>query len=190
MKFTPTRLDGSYVIDIDKMGDARGFFGRSWCAQEMARHGLNGHIAQINTSRSTERGTLRGLHYQVAPHQECKTIRCTKGAVFDVIVDLRPSSPTFLQWFGTELSEDNHRALYSPEGFAQGFITLVPDAEITYLTTRPYAPGYDWGVRWNDPRIRVELPVEVMSISDKDRNWPDFEPRYLDHRNLSASAKS
>jgi dTDP-4-dehydrorhamnose 3,5-epimerase len=185
MKFTETALSGSYIIEIDKLNDGRGFFGRSWCSGEMKQHGLKEDIAQINTSRSKHKGTLRGLHYQVAPYQECKMIRCTRGAIFAFIVDLRPSSSTFLQWFGTELTEDNHKSLYSPEGFAQGFITLVDDSEITYLTTRPYAPGYDWGVRWNDPQIQVQLPINVVAISDKDKNWPDFTKAYLDKQKLA-----
>mgnify|MGYP001578364200 FL=1 len=180
MKFTETKLSGSYIIEIDKMIDERGFFGRSWCAKEMEQHGLKGNIAQINTSRSKKRGTLRGLHYQVTPYQECKMVRCTKGAIFNVIVDLRPNSSTFLQWLGAELTEDNHKSLYSPEGFAQGFITLDDNTEITYAASQPYAPGYDWGVRWNDPQIKIELPIDVISISDKDMNWPDFTQAYLD----------
>jgi dTDP-4-dehydrorhamnose 3,5-epimerase len=183
MKFTETKLPGSYIIEIDKIMDERGFFGRSWCATEMEQHGLKNTIAQINTSRSKNKGTLRGLHYQVAPYQECKMIRCTKGAIFDVIVDLRPDSSTFLQWFGTELTEDNQRALYSPEGFAQGFITLEDNTEITYFTSQRYVPGYDWGVRWNDPQITIELPINVAAISDKDRNWPDFTKAYLEKQN-------
>jgi dTDP-4-dehydrorhamnose 3,5-epimerase len=174
MKLTETKLAGSYVIELEKMTDERGFFARSWCSHEMKQHGLKGNIAQINTSRSKNKGTLRGLHYQLAPYQECKLIRCTKGAIFDFVADLRPNSPTFLQWFGTELTEDNHKSLYSPEGFAQGFITLVDNTEITYLSSQSYAPGYDRGVRWDDPQIQIELPINIVAISDKDKNWPDF----------------
>lgn len=184
MNFTATTLAGSYIVEIDKISDERGFFGRSWCSKEMRQHGLKGDIAQINTSRSKDKGTLRGLHYQVAPYQECKMVRCTRGAVFNIVADLRPHSPTFLQWFGAELTEDNHKSLYSPEGFAQGFITLADNTEITYLTTQTYAPGHDWGVRWNDPSLQIELPLSVAVISDKDGNWPDFTKAYLDKRNL------
>jgi dTDP-4-dehydrorhamnose 3,5-epimerase len=184
MNFVPTPLAGSYIVEIEKKVDPRGFFGRSWCEAEMKQHRLNGHIAQINTSRSAARGTLRGLHYQVPPYSECKMIRCTKGAIFDVIVDLRPHSQTFLQWFGAELTEQNHRALYSPEGFAQGFITLQDDTEIVYTTSQSYAPGYDWGVRWNDPQLRIGLPVDVAAISDKDKSWPDFKSDYLEKAHL------
>ncbi len=179
MIFTETKLKGAFIIEIKKIGDERGFFGRSWCRNEMEEHGLNGSIAQINTSLSKHKGTLRGLHFQIAPYQECKMIRCTRGAIFDMIVDLRPDSPTFLQWFGEELTMDNHKALYSPEGFAQGFITLTDDAEITYFTTQFYAPRMDRGVRYNDPKFGIKLPIEPMIISDKDRNWPDFTPDIL-----------
>lgn len=179
MIFTETKLKGAFVIEIKKIGDERGFFGRSWCKNEMEEHGLNGAIAQINTSLSKFRGTLRGLHFQVAPHQECKMIRCTRGAIFDIIVDLRPDSPTFMQWVGEELTMDNHKALYSPKGFAQGFITLTDDAEITYFTTDFYAPGKDRGVRYNDPAFGIVLPLEPVVISDKDQQWPDFTPDIL-----------
>lgn len=179
MIFTETPLQGAFLIDIHKLGDERGFFGRSWCKKEMRAAGLEAEIAQINTSRSRHRGTLRGLHFQLAPYQESKLIRCTRGAVFDLIVDLRPESPTFLRWYGAELTEDNHRALYSPKGFAQGFITLEDDSEITYLSSEFYAPGQDRGIRYNDPRIGIELPLAPVVISDKDQSWPDFTPGLL-----------
>jgi dTDP-4-dehydrorhamnose 3,5-epimerase len=174
VKFTETPLKGAYLIEIAKIGDERGFFGRSWCRKEMQQAGLDADIAQVNTSLSRERGTLRGLHYQIAPHQESKMIRCTRGAIFDVIVDLRPESPTFRQWYGAELTADNHRALYSPKGFAQGFLTLEDDSEITYFASEFYAPGKDRGVRYNDPQFGIVLPFEPLVVSDKDRNWPDF----------------
>jgi dTDP-4-dehydrorhamnose 3,5-epimerase len=179
MIFTETKLKGAFVIEIKKIGDERGFFGRSWCKNEMEEHGLNGNIVQINTSLSKDKATLRGLHFQIAPFQECKMIRCTRGSIFDVIVDLRPESPTFLQWFGEELTESNHKALYSPEGFAQGFITLENESEITYFTTQFYAPGKDRGVRYNDPQFGVKLPIQPVIISEKDINWPDFTPDIL-----------
>jgi dTDP-4-dehydrorhamnose 3,5-epimerase len=179
MIFTETKLSGAFIIEIKKIGDERGFFGRSWCRQEMEDRGLNGTIAQINTSLSTFRGTLRGLHFQLAPYQECKMIRCTRGSIYDIIVDLRPQSSTFCQWYGEELTENNHKALYSPEGFAQGFITLEDDSEITYFTTRSYAPGYDRGVRWNDPQFGIRLPIQPVVISEKDQAWPDFKINLL-----------
>jgi dTDP-4-dehydrorhamnose 3,5-epimerase len=179
MIFTETKLQGAFIIEIKKIGDERGFFGRSWCKREMEEHGLNGAIAQINTSVSKCKGTLRGLHFQVAPYQECKMLRCTKGAVFDIIIDLRPGSPTFLKWVGEELTEDNHKALYSPNGFAQGFITLKDNSEITYFTTGFYAPGFDRGVRWNDPQFGIKLPTEPVVVSEKDLIWPDFNVSIL-----------
>jgi dTDP-4-dehydrorhamnose 3,5-epimerase len=179
MIFTETKLKGAFVIEIKKIGDDRGFFGRSWCKREMEEHGLDATIAQINTSFSKFKGTLRGLHFQIAPYQECKMIRCTRGAIFDMIVDLRPDSPTFLQWVGEELTADNHKALYSPRGFAQGFLTLTDDTEITYFTTDFYAPGMDRGVRWNDPQIGITLPLQPVIMSEKDQTWPDFSINIL-----------
>lgn len=179
MRFDATPLAGAYLIAIAKIGDERGFFGRSWCRREMADNDLDSEIAQINTSFSRNRGTLRGLHFQIAPHRESKLVRCTRGAIFDVIVDLRPESPTFRQWFGAELTADNHLALYSPKGFAQGFITLQDDTEITYLASDPYAPGKDRGVRWNDPQFDIRWPLQPTVMSDKDRQWPDFTPEEL-----------
>jgi dTDP-4-dehydrorhamnose 3,5-epimerase len=179
MRFNATPLAGAYLVEIAKIGDERGFFGRSWCQREMAEHGLDSAIAQINTSFSRHRGTLRGLHFQVAPYQESKLIRCTRGAIFDVIVDLRPHSATRGQWYGAELTADNHLALYSPKGFAQGFITLQDDTEITYIASEPYAPGKDRGVRWDDPQFGIRWPLQPLAMSDKDRQWPDFTPEVL-----------
>lgn len=174
MIFTETPLKGAYLIEINKLGDERGFFGRSWCRKEMEENGLNANIAQVNTARTQEKGTLRGLHYQIAPYQECKMIRCTKGAIFNIIVDIRPESPTFLKWYAAELNEDNHKALFSPEGFAQGYLTLQENCEITYFATEYYVPGMDRGVRYNDPQVGIELPFEPAILSEKDINWPDF----------------
>jgi dTDP-4-dehydrorhamnose 3,5-epimerase len=174
MLFKETSLRGAYLIEIARIGDERGFFGRSWCKKEMQQAGLDAEIAQVNTSFSRSKGTLRGLHFQVAPHQESKMIRCTRGAVYDIIVDLRPDSPTFRQWFGAELTADDHRALYSPKGFAQGFITLEDNSEITYFSSDFYAPGNDRGIRYDDPQFGIELPLRPVVMSDKDRNWPDF----------------
>jgi dTDP-4-dehydrorhamnose 3,5-epimerase len=179
MRFAATPLAGAYLVEIAKIGDERGFFGRSWCQREMAEHGLDSQIAQINTSFSRHRGTLRGLHFQIAPYQESKLIRCTRGAIFDVIVDLRPGSPSCGQWYGAELTADNHLALYSPKGFAQGFITLQDDSEITYIASEPYAPGKDRGIRWDDPQFGIQWPLQPVAMSDKDRQWPDFTPEVL-----------
>lgn len=183
MIFTETKLKGAFEIEIKKIGDERGFFGRSWCKKEMEEVGLNVNIAQINTSLSKDKGTLRGAHYQFSPHQECKMIRCTRGAIFDFIVDIRPESPTFLEWYGAILNQDNHKALYSPEGFAQGFITLEDNTEITYFTSEFYSPGGDWGVRYNDPQIGIKLPLQPVVISEKDKNWPDFTIDFLKKQN-------
>ena len=174
MVFNETPLKGAYVIEITKIGDERGFFGRSWCRKEMQQAGLDANIAQVNTSLSRSKGTLRGLHFQVAPYQESKLIRCTRGAIYDIIVDLRPDSATFRRWFGAELSADNHHALYSPKGFAQGFITLEDNSEITYFSSDFYAPGKDRGIRYDDPQFGIELPIAPVVMSDKDCSWPDF----------------
>ncbi|MFK5893279.1 MAG: dTDP-4-dehydrorhamnose 3,5-epimerase [Pseudomonadota bacterium] len=179
MIFKETKLQGAFVIEINKIGDERGFFGRSWCKKEIEEAGLNANISQINTSLSKEKGTLRGLHFQIAPYQECKMIRCTRGAIFNMVVDVRPNSPTFLQWSGETLTEDNHKAFYSSEGFAQGFITLEDDTEITYFSSEFYAPGMDWGVRYNDPQIAIELPIDPVVVSEKDQSWPDFKIEFL-----------
>ncbi|MFO7658797.1 MAG: dTDP-4-dehydrorhamnose 3,5-epimerase [Bacteroidales bacterium] len=179
MIFTETKLPGAFIIEIKKIEDDRGFFGRSWCKREMEEHGLNANVVNMNTSLSNLKGTLRGLHFQLPPNPEAKMVRCTKGSIFDIIVDLRPKSPTFKQWFGEILSADNYKMLYSPEGFAQGFITLEDNTEITYLTTDFYAPAAAKGVRWNDPTFNIQLPLEPLVISDMDKNWPDFDPNYF-----------
>lgn len=179
MIFTETKLSGAFLIDIKKIEDDRGFFGRSWCKREMEEHGLNNNVVNMNTSLSKFKGTLRGLHFQVMPYAEAKMIRCTRGSIFDIIVDLRPGSPTFKQWTGEVLTADNYKMLYSPEGFAQGFLTLEDNSEITYLTTDFYSPGSAKGVRWNDPAFKVKLPIEPVVISDQDKNWPDFDPEYF-----------
>jgi dTDP-4-dehydrorhamnose 3,5-epimerase len=174
MQFTPTGVDGAWLIDVRRIGDERGFFGRLWCEKEMAEHGLVARICQSNVGFSPLAGTLRGLHYQRPPHEEVKIVRCTRGAVFDVVVDLRPASPTFRKWFGTELTQDNRSMLYVPEGCATGYLTLTPDAEIYYNTSALYAPGHATGVRHDDPAFGIEWPGEARVLSDADRSWPDF----------------
>jgi dTDP-4-dehydrorhamnose 3,5-epimerase len=175
VKFTPTSLEGAFVIDLERREDERGYFARSWCAQELAARGLSAHISQINTGFSPKAGTLRGLHYQTAPHAEVKIVRCTRGAVYDVIVDLRPQSATFCKWFGIELDAVGARALYVPEGFAHGYQTLTEDCDVSYTTTQPYAPKHATGVRYDDPRFGIRWPREVMLVSAADRGWPNFE---------------
>ncbi|KOH46940.1 dTDP-4-dehydrorhamnose 3,5-epimerase [Sunxiuqinia dokdonensis] len=179
MKFNETELKGAFVLEINQLTDERGFFGRSWCKREMEEHGLNGNVVQANTSFSKTKGTLRGMHYQKHPHEETKLIRCTKGAIYDVIVDLRKDSPTYLKWFGIELSENNYKMLYVPEKFAHGFISLTDDAEVTYLVTEYYTPGAEAGLRFNDPKLKIDWPLDVTVISEKDRQHPDFDESVL-----------
>lgn len=174
--FIETRLAGVYLVESEPGIDERGSFARIWCEREFAARGLVGRFVQCNTSQSRRRGTLRGLHYQTAPMAEAKLVRCIKGAVFDVVVDVRPGSPTYCQWLGTELDADHPMALYVPEGCAHGFQTLVDEAEVTYPVTQYYAPEYERGVRWDDPAFRIQWPVSDLIISAKDRSWPDFRP--------------
>lgn len=175
MIFTETKLKGAFIIDLERRGDNRGFFARFFCRDEFEAHGLNPFVAQANTSHSNERGTLRGMHFQREPHHETKLVRCTRGALYDVIIDLRPDSSTFKEWIGVELTADNYRMLYVPDGFGHGFQTLVDDTEVTYLVSEFYAPRAEGGVRYNDPAFGIEWPGEATVLSDKDRNWPDFE---------------
>ncbi len=174
MKFTETDLKGAYIIEINKLKDERGFFGRSWCMKELEEYGLKTNIAQANTSFSKKKGTLRGMHYQNDPYQETKLIRCTRGSIYDVIIDLRPESPTFAKWFGVELTQDNYKMLYVPEDFAHGFITLEDDSEVTYLVTQFYTPGAESGIRWNDSQFNIHWPLTPKVISDKDKIHPNF----------------
>jgi dTDP-4-dehydrorhamnose 3,5-epimerase len=176
MKFTATPLQGAFVIELEKRGDDRGFFARVFCEREYQQHGLNHDIVQINTSLSKIKGTLRGMHYQLAPKAEDKIIRCLRGTLFDVIVDLRPESPTFLKHFAIELTGENRTMLYVPKGFAHGFITLEPDTEAFYLVTEYYAPDRERGLRYNDPKLGIPWPLEPVVISDKDKAHPDFNP--------------
>lgn len=175
MIFTETKLKGAYLVEIEKIGDSRGFFGRAWCEKEFEEHGLNADTKQINTSFSKEKGTLRGLHWGADPFQEVKFVRCTQGRIFDVIVDLRPESPTFLEWDGYELSDENGRMLYVPEHFATGFLTLEENCGMYYHTTGFYEPSAARGLRYNEPRIGIEWPGEITSMSDVDRDRPDLD---------------
>jgi len=176
MKFTETPLKGAYLIDLEKRGDDCGFFARFFCEREYQQHGLNHDIVQINNSSSKFKGTLRGMHYQLAPKAEDKIIRCLRGALFDAIIDLRPDSPTYLRHFTTELTAENRTMLYVPKGFAHGFITLEPDTEAFYLVTEYYAPDRERGLRYNDPRFGIQWPLAPGVISDKDLAHPDFNP--------------
>lgn len=176
MIFTETKIKGAYVIDIKRIEDERGFFGRAFCHQEMKAKGLNGNVAQTNLSSNKKRGTLRGLHYQQAPHEESKLVRCTRGSLFDVLVDLRKNSATYCQWFGIELSADSFRMLYVPEGCAHGFITLEDNTDIMYQVSEFYAPSAEKGLLWNDPAFGIQWPIEPIVISEKDKKQPLFEP--------------
>lgn len=178
MKFTKTPLPGAYVIDLEKLGDDRGFFARLYCENEFREHELETHFVQINNSLSAQKGTLRGMHYQLEPAAEVKVVRCIKGSLYDVILDLRQDSPTFGQWYGAELSAENRRMMYVPRGFGHGFITLEDDTEAFYLVSNFYAPEKERGVRWNDPRFNIEWPIEPVVVSEKDSNHPDFDPDY------------
>jgi dTDP-4-dehydrorhamnose 3,5-epimerase len=174
MIFTETKLKGAYIIDIKRIEDQRGFFGRAWCQEEFEAHNLNPHAVQMNVGFSIKKGTLRGMHFQKAPWEEAKLARCTLGAIYDVIIDLRPDSPTHKQWLGVELSADNHRMLYIPEGCAHGYQTLTDNAEMYYLTTQFYAAEFAAGVRYNDPAFGIVWPIPVEVISEKDEIWPDY----------------
>ncbi len=174
MRFTETGLKGAFVVDIEAAPDERGFFARSWCCREFDAHGLNPRLVQCNISRNHRKGTIRGIHYQVAPHQEAKLVRCTRGEIFDVMVDLRNDSHSYLHHFGCVLSEDNHRSLYIPEGFGHGFLTLTDDTEVFYQMSEFYMPTAARGIRWNDPALSIQWPDGVSVISDRDRNYPDF----------------
>jgi len=174
MKFTETKLKGAYIIELEKLEDERGFFARSWCTNEMNEFGLNTNIYQANISFNKLRGTLRGMHYQKAPYQEAKYVRCSKGRIYDVIIDLRRDSPTFKQWFGVELSSENYKMLYVPEDFAHGFITLEENTEVTYLMSEFYVPNAGATIRWDDPSFDIQWPIEPAIISEKDRLQPPF----------------
>ena len=178
MKFEETPLPGAYVIDLEKRGDERGFFARVFCEREFAEHELVTRFVQVNNSLSADKGTLRGMHYQLAPKAEVKVVRCIRGSLFDVIVDLREDSPTFKQHFGVELSAENRRMLYVPKGFAHGFLTLEADTEAFYLVDEFYAPELERGARWNDPEFAINWPIEPTVISDKDQGHPGFDIDY------------
>lgn len=174
MKFTETPLKGAFVIDPENLEDERGFFARSFCIEEFKAHGLNPRVVQCNISFNRKKGTVRGMHYQAKPHEEVKLVRCTMGAIFDVIIDLRPKSATFRQWSGVELTAANRKALYVPEGFAHGFQTLQDNTEIFYQMSQAHNPRYNRGVRWDDPAFGVQWPVAEITISEKDKGYGLF----------------
>ena len=175
MIFERTDVDGVWVVEPERFEDERGFFARIWDTTAFAEHGLNAALVQSSISYNRASGTLRGLHYQAPPHEEAKLVRCTSGAVFDVALDLRAESATYLRWHGVELSATNRRALYVPEGCAHGFLTLTDDSEVLYLISEFWTPDAGRGVRWNDPAFGIAWPGDVIVINDRDRTYPDFQ---------------
>ena len=174
MIFSPTPLDGAFVVEPEPREDTRGLFARTWCQRELAARGLDARLAQCSTSFNKRKGTLRGMHYQAAPLGETKLVRCTRGSMYDVIVDLRPDSPTFTRWFGAMLSADNRKAMYVPVGFAHGFQTLEDDTEDFYQISEFYSPDHARGVRWDDPAFGILWPADGRTIVEHDRGYPDF----------------
>lgn len=171
MKFTETKLRGAFIIELEERADNRGFFARTFCAKEFEDHGLKPSVSQANMSHNYKKGTLRGMHYQVPPAAETKLVRCTRGAIVDIIVDLRPESITFMEHVAVELTQDNRKALYVPERFAHGFQTLTDTCDVMYQVGEFYTPGYERGLRYNDPQLNLPWPMEPTEMSDKDRNW-------------------
>jgi dTDP-4-dehydrorhamnose 3,5-epimerase len=176
MIFTETRLKGAFIIDLELLADHRGAFARTFCAKDFEQHGLKPTVAQCNLSFNHQAGTLRGMHYQIPPAAESKLVRCTKGAIYDVIIDMRPESPTYRQHIGVELTADNRRSLYVPELFAHGYQALTDGAEVIYQVGEFYTPGYERGLRYDDPAFGISWPLPVTVISEKDASWPLFEP--------------
>ena len=174
MIFQPTGLAGAYVIAIERLSDGRGFFARSFCAREFEDHGLNPSMAQCNISYNRHAGTLRGMHFQASPFEEAKLVRCTRGAIHDVIIDLRPGSPTFMRHVGVLLTPEERNMLYVPEGFAHGFLTLEDHTEVFYQMSEFYVPGAARGFRWDDPAFAIDWPASVSVISERDAAYPDF----------------
>ncbi|WP_420100951.1 dTDP-4-dehydrorhamnose 3,5-epimerase [Bosea sp. (in: a-proteobacteria)] len=174
MIFRSTPIPGAFVVDIEPRADDRGMFARTMCRDEFAKAGLPSDFVQMNISVNRRRNTLRGMHYQAEPHPEGKLVRCTRGAIFDAFVDLRPNSPTLGRWFGTELTQDNSRALYVPCGCAHGFQTLVDDSDVLYAMSESYHPDLARGVRWNDPAFAIRWPLSDPLMSERDASYPDF----------------
>ncbi len=178
MRFTPTEVHGCRIVELEPFADERGYFARAWCADEMTAEGVENHIAQVNMSRSNQAGTIRGLHWRPDPYPEAKFVRCIAGRIFDVCVDVRPESPTFLRWVGVELSPENRLALSVPAGCAHAYQALEDNSEVLYTASAPFVPGVEIGARWNDPSFGIEWPIkESVIVSEKDQNWPDFTSR-------------
>jgi dTDP-4-dehydrorhamnose 3,5-epimerase len=175
MRFIATPIAGVHVVELERHEDERGFFARAWSGEELVAAGLNGALSQCSLSRNLVAGTLRGMHFQRAPHEEAKLVRCTRGAIYDVAVDLRPDSPTHREWFGCELDAESGRALYIPEGCAHGFQALAPDSDVFYAISAPYVPEAAAGVRWDDPAFAIAWPEAAERvINERDRSWPDY----------------
>jgi dTDP-4-dehydrorhamnose 3,5-epimerase len=174
VKFTETVLKEAFIIEPERIKDERGFFARTFCRREFEAHGLNPDLLQCNVSFNRKRGTLRGMHFQVAPHAETKLVRCTRGAIYDVIIDLRPQSPTFRRWIAVHLSAENHLMVYVPEEFAHGFQTLQDETEVSYCISEFYSPKRARGVRWNDPAFKIDWPIANPVISVRDQTHPEF----------------
>jgi dTDP-4-dehydrorhamnose 3,5-epimerase len=179
MIFTESRLPAVFTIDLEKREDSRGYFARAWCDKEFAAHGIP-RFVQTNMSLCRRKGTIRGFHYQAVPHGEAKYIRCIRGAVFDVVADIRPGSPAFGRWFGIELTADNRRAVFVPEGLPHAYQALTDDAEVMYSTSCVYTPGAERGLRWDDPALRVRWPIREAIVSEKDAAWPDFSETFAE----------
>lgn len=176
MKFHPTELPGAFLVELEPIRDDRGYFARTWCRRELAQHGLDEQLAQCSLSHNARRGTLRGMHFQRTPHEETKLVRCCRGAIYDVIVDVRPQSPTQGRWQGFELTADNDRMLYIPPGIAHGFQTLADEVDVFYMISNWYEPSSAAGVRWDDRAFGIRWPLPVSVISEKDRSYPDYLP--------------
>ena len=174
MIFTETKLKGTFIVEPERLEDERGFFARTWCKREFGAQKLDTKLVQCNVSFNKKSGTLRGMHHQVAPHEEAKLVRCTMGVIYDVIIDLRSDSPTFKDWLSVELTAENRKMIYIPEGFGHGFMTLEDNTEVFYQMSEFYAPECARGVKWNDPAFKIVWPEEVTVISEKDKQYPDF----------------
>lgn len=176
MKFIKTKLDGAFIVEPELAKDERGLFARLWCQKEFSNNGLNPNLAQISIAFNHKKGTIRGMHFQVSPNEEAKLVRCTSGAIYDVIIDLRPASKTYKQWFSTEIVAESYKMIYVPEGFAHGYQTLEDNTEVVYHMSQFFSPEHYSGVRWNDPVFKIKWPSpENVIISDKDKNHPNFQ---------------
>lgn len=175
MIFRETKLQGVFIVELERLEDSRGFFALCWSERDFTAHGLNPKLVECNLAFNQRKGTLRGMHYQVAPHAQAKLVRCTNGAIYDVAVDLRPQSETFKQWVAVELTADNHRMIYVPEGFAHGYQSLIDNSEVIYQMSAPYAPAAARGVRWNDPAFAIDWPPGEPILIDRDCEYPDFD---------------